>query len=199
MTISREVQSVIDFVESTGLPYRVSDISGPGHATGSYHYAPGTGGVGLAVDLAGAVPGVTPTTVAQMGGIYRALLTVASHLAELIHNGPGTGTAIHNGRPVDGATFYGPVTWADHHDHVHVAVPRGTFLEPLSHPPGTVQEGPMADDPNLPNLPDIAGFYPVVNTTTGECTGYYILAKDGELHAYGPGAPYYGRSEVIPR
>jgi hypothetical protein len=55
----------------------------------------------------------------------------------------------------------------------------------------------MADDPNLPNLPDIAGFYPVINSQTGECTGYYILSKLGELHAFGPGAKWHGRSEVV--
>lgn len=200
MTISREAQSIIDYVEATGLPYRVTDVNGPGHATGSYHYAKGTGGDGLAVDFGGAVPGVGPVTAPQMGAIYREFLNVAGQLAELIYSGadvdgrPVT-VAVKNGRRVDGASFYGPATWKDHFDHVHVAVPRGTFL---SHPFTTLMSGGlMADDPNLPNLPDIAGFYPVVNSTTGECTGYYILAKDGELHAFGPGAKFYGRSEVV--
>lgn len=192
---SREVAAIIGYLETSGVPYRVTDIDGPGHAEGSYHYAPGTGGDGLAVDFAGAVPGVSPVTAAQMAAIYRQFLTVADRLAELIYSGldvdgrPVT-VAVHQGRRVDGPSFYGPAVWRDHFDHVHVAVPRGLFLT-------RPEEDPMADDPALPNLPDIEFFVPVVNSQTGQCTGYYIVAADGQLHAYGPGAPYYGRSEVV--
>jgi hypothetical protein len=193
MTISREAQAIIDYVEATGLPYRVTDVNGPGHAPNSYHYQTGTDGHGLAVDFAGVLPGVTPATAAQMSAIYVALFGAGAQLAELIYAGAGATKAIKDGKVVDGLTFYGPAVWADHRDHVHVAVHRGTFL---SHRLGTLEEH-VADDPNLPNLPDILGFYPVVNTTTGECTGYYILAKDGELHAFGPGAKFFGRSEVV--
>ncbi len=130
MTVSREVRAIIGYAESTGLPYRISDINGPGHTTGSYHYATGTGGVGLAVDFGGVHPGVTATTINQMADIYRAFLEVSAQLAELIHAGKGTVIAVKNGRRVDGAAFYGPITWSDHIDHVHVAVPRGVFLTP---------------------------------------------------------------------
>lgn len=201
MTTSREVQAIVGYVEASGLPYRVTDIDGPGHAPGSYHYAQGTDGAGLAVDFGGVTPGVTPTTAAQMAAVYRELLNVAGQLAELIYSGADLDgrpvlIAVKNGRRVDGASFFGPVTWKDHFDHVHVAVPRGTFL---SHPLGTLSPGGlMADDPNLPNLPDIKFFVPVINTTTGEATGYYIVAGDGELHAFGPGAKFFGRSEVVP-
>lgn len=199
MTISREVQAIIDFVDAARVPYRVTDVDGPGHADGSYHYAKGTGGVGLAVDFGGATLGVTPATAAQMAVIYRELSNVAGQLAELIYSGldvdgrPVT-MAVHGGRRVNGASFYGPAVWRDHFDHVHVAVTRGTFL---SHPFSTLKGGAMADNPDLPNLPDIKFFWPVVNTQTGHCTGYYIVSSDGQLHAFGPGAPYYGRSEVV--
>lgn len=196
MSISRECQAILDYVESTGLPYRVTDITGTGHAPGSYHYATGTGGVGLAVDLAGVLPGVTAITAAQMVDLYRALRNVAPQLAELIHAGPGITQAVKNGRLVDGPAAFGPATWSDHRDHIHVAVPRGTFLTPLSHPLRTLEVPVVPDDPNLPNLPDIKWFIPVVSST-GECTGYYIVSADGQLHAFGPGAKYYGRSEVV--
>ena len=198
MTVSREAVAIIDYVEATGLPYRVTSVvryPAPGERPRSYHEHKGTDGDGLAVDFAGVIPGVTPTTIDQMTAIYRAFLAVASQLAELIYSGPGIAVAVKNGKRVDGAATFGPTVWPDHRDHVHVAVPRGTFL---SHPAGTIpKEAAVADDPNLPNLPDVAGFYPIVNTTTGECTGYYVLSKSGELHAFGPGAKWYGRSEVV--
>lgn len=132
--ISRESQAIIDYLESTGLPYRVTDVNGPGHDDQSWHYVKATGGVGTAVDFGGVLPGITPATLAQMAGIYRALRDVAAQLAELIHNQPGISQAVKNGRLVDGASFYGPLVWPDHRDHVHVAVPRGTFLTPRRRP-----------------------------------------------------------------
>jgi N-acetylmuramoyl-L-alanine amidase len=66
------------------------------------------------------------------------------------------------------------------------------LLDLIRHP----WEETMPDDPALPNLPDIKFFIPIVNAQTGECRGYYIVASDGQLHAFGPGAPFFGRSEV---
>jgi hypothetical protein len=195
VTISREAQSIIDYVESTGLAYRVTSVHRP-KSTGSYHAARGTDGDSLAVDLAAAMPGVTPVTVVQMAAIYRALLDVSAQLAELIFNGPGITVAVKNGRRVDGPTVYAAV-WADHRNHVHAALPQGVFLTPLSHPLRTM-EVVMADDPNLPNINGPATFHPVINTTTGECTGYYIFSPETvELHSFGPGAKWYGRSEDL--
>lgn len=194
MTISREAQAIVDYVEGCGVPHRVTDVNGPGHAKGSYHYAQGTEGVGLAVDFAGIIPGVTQTTAKQMGAIYRCLLGVAGQLAELIYSGADTDgrpvtMAVKNGRRVDGASFYGPVTWKDHFDHVHVAVPRGVFL---SHPLSTLATGgQMADDPNLPNASA-----PVVAfqaTSTGN--GYWLVTADGAVYAFGD-ARYWGRIEA---
>ncbi len=87
------------------------------------------------------------------------------------------------------AEFLHPWNRADHSDHVHVAVPIGTVLakEILVVP----------DDPNLPNITGPVSFHPIFGAD-GKCTGYYIFStKTGELHSFGPGAPYYGRSEVI--
>lgn len=197
--ISREAQSIIDYAESTGLPYRVTSVHRP-NSTGSYHAAKGTGGDSLAVDLAAVIPGVTPVTVVQMAAIYRAFLDQSAQLDELIFNGPGIVTAVKNGRRVDGPTVFA-VVWAAHANHVHVALPRGTFLTPLSHPLRTM-EVLMADDPNLANITGPVSFHPVFDTN-GHVTGYYIFSeKTGELHSFGPGAdgkglPYYGRSEVV--
>lgn len=144
VTTSRESQSIIDYVDSCGIPYRVTDVNTPGvHSANSWHYAKGTGGVGTAVDFGGATRGVNPESTPQMLAIYRALLDVASQLAELIHAGAGITRAVKGGRLVAGAAFYGPVTWANHRNHVHVAVPRGTFLTPRSRPTaGVAGSGP---------------------------------------------------------
>ena len=132
-----------------------------------------------------------------MVAIHAALLLVTSQLAELIYNGPGTAVAVHKGKRVDGEAFYGPATWAAHFNHVHVAVPRGTFLEPLSHPADTVGGGTMPDDnPDLPNITGPVSLH-VLQNPAGECTGYIIFSTvTAEIHTYGPGAKYYGRSEV---
>lgn len=185
MTISRECQSIVDYVESTGLLYRVTDINGPGHSDGSYHYAAGTGGQGLAVDFGGATPGLNPTTQIQMTAIYHALMDVAGQLAELIWNAPGITTAVKNGKQVNGATYYGPLVWGDHRDHVHVAVPKGTFLTPK---PG----GPVADDPNRPNVnAPITG---IAATPTGR--GYWLVSADGGVFAFGD-AQFFGNVEYV--
>lgn len=184
---SREVQAIIDYAESTGLRYRVTDISGPGHAPNSYHYAKGTDGVGLAVDFGGVIPGVNPDTARQMADMYRALLDVAPQLAELIHAGSGISIAVKNGRRVDGASFYGPVTWADHRDHVHVAVPRGVFLSPVTVTPTPYHEGAeMPDGPPEASAPII--FF--VPTPSGQ--GYWIVTADGAVYAFGD-ATFHGR------
>ena len=196
MTLSREAQSIIDYVESAGLAHRVTDTVGPGHSKGSYHYAKGTGGDGLAVDFGGITAGVNPVTALQMAAIYRHFLDVSAQLAELIHSGSGIRQAVKNGKRVDGLATYGPVTWRDHVDHVHVAVPRGTFLAPLSHPLRTM-EVLMADDPKVANITGPVTFHPIFNSE-GHCTGYYIFStKTAELHTFGEGAPFYGHPEVI--
>lgn len=194
MTISRECQALIGYVESSGLPYRVTDVDGPGHAEGSYHYAAGTGGDSLAVDFAGVIPGVNPITAAQMLDLYRLFLLAGPQLAELIYSGSNVREGIKDGRLVHGPSFYGPLVWPDHRDHVHVAVPKGTFLKPLSQPIGTLGETMT----NNPDLPDIEGplHLQILQDQAGNCTGYAIFSeKTGELHGYGPGWKYFGRSE----
>ena len=189
---SREVQAIIDYVESSGLPFRVTDTTGPGHAAQSYHYAQGTDGVGLAVDFGGVFPGVTPVTAVQMAAVYHLLMDNAGQLAELIHAGPGIVDAVHDGRIVDGPTFYRDV-WADHRNHVHVAVHRGTFLASLSHPLGTLsKEAAVADDPNRPNVN--APIVGVAMSPSGK--GYLLVAADGGVFAFGD-AEYHGNVEYV--
>jgi hypothetical protein len=98
--------------------------------------------------------------------------------------------AVKDGRRVDGASFYGPVTWADHRDHVHVALPRGIFL---SHPPLILEEVPMADDdPNRANVN--APIVGIASTPSGK--GYWLVAADGGVFAFGDAA-YLGNVEYV--
>lgn len=183
--MSREAQALIDYVEDANLLFRVTDVNGPGHAKGSYHYATGTGGVGLAVDFGGITPGVTTVTAGQMAAVYQVLLDQAANLVELIYAGPGITVAVKNGRRVDGPTVYAAV-WAAHRNHVHAAVPRGVFL---SHPARTLSKGgPMADEPHEYDAQaPVAAFEP---TPTGK--GYWIVTADGAVFAFGD-AVYLGR------
>lgn len=184
MTLSREVRAIVAYPM---VPNRVTATTGPGHSTLSYHNAPGTDGDGLAVDFGGLLPGITPTSVNQMVAIYEDFLRVGAQLAELIYNGPGTGVAIHNGARVDGAVFYRDV-WAEHANHVHVAVARGTYL---SHPVDTVG-GLVTDDPNIVNTQ--APIVGMAATPTG--AGYWLVAADGAVFAFGD-AHYIGRVEYL--
>jgi hypothetical protein len=162
---SREVEGIIGYLARTNVPFRVTSTTGGVHVASSYHYRQGTGGVGLAVDFAGPVPSEDSPA---LKAIYDAFKPVRSQLAELLY-----GIALH-------------------HDHVHVAVPLGTFLAPSLFPEVTVP-----DDPNLPNLFDVKFFVPIVRESDGFCTGYYFVSSKGEVHSFGPGAPYHGRSEVV--
>lgn len=165
MAYSQEVQSIIKYLMQNGVAFRITDIDTPGvHTPSSYHYAPGTNGNGLAVDFAGLVPSTNSPALRR---IVDAFIPVKGQLVEFLH----------------------PWNRADHDDHVHVAVPKGTFLVPIG--------DTVPDDPNLFNIAGPVSFHPICDST-GFCTGYYIFStKTGEVHSYGPGAKYYGRSEVI--
>lgn len=84
----------------------VTSTTGGGHAAGSYHYQ------GLAEDLAGA-PGAMAAASRYLitSGAYRSLL-------EGIHN---PGLSVKDGKQVPPG-FWGGKTWADHGDHIHLAL-----------------------------------------------------------------------------
>lgn len=84
----------------------VTSTTGGGHAAGSYHYQ------GLAEDLAGA-PGAMAAASRYLitSGAYRSLL-------EGIHN---PGLSVKDGKQVPPG-FWGGKTWADHGDHIHIAL-----------------------------------------------------------------------------
>lgn len=154
-----------------------------GHAKKSYHY------VGRAVDLAAREgPGTDSVRLLQINEAVIQLVPL-SMISELIYSGPDN-ICVQNGRIVNGMSVYGPATMANHHNHVHLAV-----IEDFTY--GGAQEAVVPD--NDPNLPDIVGpvQLQVLFNGNGDCTGYFIFSHTtGELHSFGPGAKFHGRSEV---
>jgi hypothetical protein len=188
MTPSREVEALIAYVDAAGIPHRVTATTNHARHTKagnvSRHVMAGTDGDGLAVDFAGPTPGDR----AAMLAIYERLLEVWPQLHELIYGGPGI-TELVRRRVRVVPLAYGIDVLNAHLNHVHVSVDLGTFLTP--------KEKPMPDDPNLANMTGPVELHLVVSAE-GQCTGYYMFSPaTGELHSFGPGAPYYDRSEVV--
>lgn len=170
MAESLEVQSLRTLARVIGA--KVTDVSTPGvHAAGSYHYAQGTDGLGLAVDLAGETPSRNSPELTR---IYLALEPMGPMFAELIY----AGFQWKNGRQVR------PYDHADNVNiHVHVAVPKGFRY---AGPP--IQEAPQVPDASIPqSQAKIVAAFP---TPTG--LGYTIITADGAVFCFGD-ARFFGR------
>ena len=70
---------------------------------------------GQALDVGGSADAMCQVTTIMNGQ--------AGSLAELIHNDPNCIGSIKDGKPVPYPDFWGPDTWAQHQNHVHIAVP----------------------------------------------------------------------------
>jgi hypothetical protein len=156
------------------------------HTSTSYHFS------GRAVDLAArSGPGWDTSELLRIDEEIVRLLPL-SMISELIYSGPGN-VCVKNGRIVDGMVAYGGAVMSRHHNHVHLAVV-GNFTYQGSQE--VVKPMTVTNDPNLP---DIVGpvQIAVLQNDAGDCTGYLIFSHaTGELHAFGPGARFFGRSEV---
>lgn len=186
---SREVDSIIGYVKArvpdavvTATVGRYVSPQNPcaPHSPGSYHCKEGTGGAGLAVDFGG--------TPAQQLAAYRALEPVATQLAELIHNAPGISRAVKNGQWVNPLVVYGPVVWAAHTNHCHVAVNVETFLAPPPVPPMGA-----ASRPTTPTNDIIHDF----EEATIKNMLMHIGALDSNGNGYADWDPGLGRDPII--
>ena len=168
LEFSLETTAVKTYMDASGVPYKVTSTTGGVHAPTSYHYQK------LALDLAGLVP--TRDSPALMA-VFNALVPVESELAELIYaRAPYN---VKNGRHVP---LYAS---AIHHDHVHVAVHRGTFIRWPGQPANLpIMGGPDVVKPQFD--PPLARFVSWLNAPNG---GGWGLSADGNLYALG-GAPY---------
>jgi hypothetical protein len=169
------------------MDWAVMHTTDGAHSATSYHYAKSGA---RAVDLAGrSGPGWDTSELLTVNEEIIQTIPL-SMITELIYSGPGN-VCVKHGRIVDGTAAYGPAVMSRHHNHVHLAVV-ATFTYNGS------QEVAVPD--NDPNLPDIVGpvQLQVLFDAAGICTGYFIFSHaTGELHSFGPGARFHGRSEVV--
>ena len=151
------------------------------HTKTSYHYS------GRAVDLAAREgPGRDTSALLNINEAVIRLVPMQM-ISELIYAGPGN-ICVRDGKPFR----YSGDVMSRHHDHVHLAV-----VDTFTYTGSQEVTKPMAD--NNPDLPDIVGpvDLKVLFNSNGEATGYYIFSHaTGELHSFGPGAKFFGRSEV---
>lgn len=166
----------------------VTSTTGGNHSPRSLHFAPATNGRGRAVDLADRRgPSTSSTWLLEINEAIVRLLPL-SMIQELIYGGPGA-FCVKDGRRVDGRVVYSSVIDA-HRNHVHLAVTVGFRFDVTPEVP------PMPDDPTIPNIRGPIQFHPIVNAD-GQCTGYYFVSlSTGEVHGWGEGARFHGRSEV---
>lgn len=171
--------------------WRVVHTTDGKHAAHSIHKVKATNGVGRAIDLGDRRgPSSSSTWLLDINEAVLRLVPL-SMIVELIYGGDGN-VCVKNGRIVDGYAVYGADVMAAHLNHVHFAVIEG-FIYNGSQEVTT----PMPDDPNLPDIVGPVQFATAGFGPDGVCTGYYIFSHaTGELHGFGPGAKFYGRSEV---
>lgn len=177
---SRELHALRVFARLMG--WCVYSASSGGHSGTSYHYAEGTDGVGLAVDLVDpAGPGWDSTALDLINSQIIRFIPLPL-IKELIYSAPDA-INVHNGKIVP--TTYWPKGIPDrHHNHNHLAVAKGfTYNSP---------EVLVPDDPNRTNVnAPICG---MAATPSGK--GYWLAAMDGGVFAFGD-AVFLGNVEYI--
>lgn len=161
----------------------VYSASSGGHSGTSYHYAEGTDGIGLAVDLVDpAGPGYDSAALDLINSQIIRFVPLPM-IRELIYAAPDA-INVHNGQIVP-ASFWSKAVRDRHHDHNHLAVARGfTYNSP--------EEFMPADDPNRVNVN--APIVGMAATPTGK--GYWLVAADGGVFSFGDAA-YFGNVEFV--
>lgn len=158
------------------MGWAVTSTTNGAHAKASYHYS------GRAVDLAAREgPGRDTPALLTINKEIVAFMPL-SVISELIYAGPGN-ICIRNGK----AFAYSADVMARHHDHVHLAVVEGFRYQ---------QGGSAvpADDPNRQNVN--APIVGMAATPTGK--GYWLVAADGGVFAFGDAVYLGGMEYVLP-
>lgn len=177
---SPEVEAIIAYGTSTGVPMKVTSTLRPGAITAAGHRS--LHGQGLAVDYAAAHPGWDTDELAD---IFHVFLPVEKHLAELIYAGPQVSFNIKDGRRV------GKYAQHIHHNHVHVGVRKGVLLDrlvPTFLPDTIIEQAPQHDGEEMAEP---------VDAMCAPAGGVWVLTRDGGVRAYG-GAPFHGSYPGLP-
>lgn len=161
---SLEVKSLRALAAHIGA--RVTSTTGGEHSATSYHFAAGTGGDGLAIDLA-ELSGPSALTPGLKRIATEVARLIGPQCAELIY---ATGPNYRNGQPY---RWYGPVTLWAHRNHIHVAVRRGfRWTAPVTAP----EVRPMFSPPHV--------LEPIVASLAAPGGGFWLLAVSGAVYAY---------------
>lgn len=175
--VSLEVVGIIDFLEESEVPHRVTSTFRPG---GSSRH-----GRKLAVDFAATEPG---RDTEELAAIFNVFAPIASHLYELIYSGPQVRRNVKRGR------FVNKYAQAEHHDHVHVAVDPGVNLVTLVPEPAPVTDDTVADreDREDPREP--------VDAIPSPQGGAWVLTRDGGVRTYdaADATPFRGSYPGLP-
>lgn len=174
----REVDGIIEYGMSTGVPMVVTSTYRPGAVTLSGN--PSRHGKKLAVDFAWIKPSWDSD---QLADIFAAFVPVQSHLFELIHAGPKIKYNIKAGKEV-------PKYAVDiHHNHVHVSVDPGIYLPDLVNIKITavVSNTPV----HITEANERTDLVPAITVHRPQ-GGYAVLqSRDGGVFTYDD-APFFG-------
>lgn len=197
---SKETDSIIAFLKASGVPHIVTDVDSPGIHTAwnpaerkyGAHYAPATGGTGLAVDFAFR-RGAGESTPAELRAIYNAFVGVAQQgkLQELYYG--KADWCVYGGRYMkweEAPRAVRTTVRNSHKSHVHVSVRRGTLLrwqgpplvQPVSQP--TPTQVASQEDDEMPK-PD-----QFVDACPAPGGGSWRLQYNGGIHT--EDSPFFG-------
>ena len=185
LTCSPEVVGIIEYLEATGIPHRVTSTWRPGAITAAGN--PSRHGRRLAVDFAGPRPGRDSEDLAD---VFHAFLPVEQQLNELIYAGPQVRFNIKRGQRV------AKYAQAIHHDHVHVAVDPGVIL--LEAPMAVAADRPVDPPPDdTDGREDMADPVDALVSPQG---GVWVLTRDGGIRTYDDTGrtPYLGSYPGLP-
>jgi hypothetical protein len=164
-----ELLRLKEYMDKSGVPYRITSTTGGGHARRSRHYA------GLAMDFGGPVPSIDSSALLA---IFNAFVPVGHTLHELIY-----ARAPYNIKRGQRRPLYAQ---AIHHNHVHVAVNWGWNEKFQGHGNEQLQGGKDVVEPDF--NPPLPRFVSWLSCPSG---GGWGLGADGGVFAVG-GAPYAG-------
>lgn len=176
-----ELTHLTEHMAESGLAAHLTSGQRPARFIGdlSYHR------LGLAADFAGPTPWNLPKVNPTLLSIWEYWMGIAGSLRELIYS--GAPFWISKGKVLPISTL--PADLRNQHwNHVHVAVAPG-WRKPIG---VVVPETPAETNEPLRINGNVLSISAVANSE-GIMTGYVVLASDGGIFAFGPGAKFYGR------